>query len=251
MLLTTHSLLSKVRSVSRESDAEDILNELKNNKHPKVVSFLNINSIVTAINNDEFKNSLLASDLVFRDGIGLREIQKKLGYPSGVNMNGTDFIPQIISQLKSRPLVLIGSTPFNSLQAKLELEKDGFNILLHLDGYRDDKYLIEQYIASGINNAVVIIGMGSPLQEIFSRKLYNAALQNNLSPLIVNGGAIIDRFAKEIKRSPAIFLKYNIEWLYRLMVEPSRLFKRNLKAATFMFMFIIVTWFDRMTKKII
>jgi len=251
MLLTTHSLLSKVRSVSREADTGKILTELNDNEIPKVISFLNINSIVTAINNDEFKNSLLASDFVFRDGVGLRELQKKLGYPSGLNMNGTDFIPELIKQFKSRPLVLIGASPFNSVQAKIELEKDGFNIVLNLDGYKSDEYLIDKYISLGIKNAVIVIGMGTPLQEIFSRKIYHAALQNNLAPLIINGGAIIDRFAKQIKRSPEFFLKYNVEWLYRLMVEPTRLFKRNLKAATFMFMFVIVTWFEKVTKKLI
>ena len=70
---------------------------------------------------------------------------------------------------------------------------------------------------------ILILGMGMPKQEYFS-----AFLQHNYEkPLVVvNGGAIFDFIANRFTRAPSIFRKLNLEWLYRLMNEPIRLFNR-------------------------
>ena len=67
----------------------------------------------------------------------------------------------------------------------------------------------------------VWVGLGAPKQENWM-----AAHQGRVKGLMVGVGAGFDYFAGNISRAPAFMQKHNLEWLYRLMQEPRRLFKR-------------------------
>lgn len=67
----------------------------------------------------------------------------------------------------------------------------------------------------------VWVGLGAPKQEIWMR-----AHQGRISGLMVGVGAAFDYTAGNICRAPAWMQKHNLEWLYRLMQDPKRLFKR-------------------------
>jgi N-acetylglucosaminyldiphosphoundecaprenol N-acetyl-beta-D-mannosaminyltransferase len=74
--------------------------------------------------------------------------------------------------------------------------------------------------ASGAN--VVWIGLSTPKQEIFAA---NLAKHVNVN-YIVTVGAVFDFFTGNIKRAPGWIQKFGLEWLYRLLKEPRRLFSR-------------------------
>ena len=67
------------------------------------------------------------------------------------------------------------------------------------------------------------VGLGAPKQE-----LWMAEHQGKVSGLMIGVGAGFDYFAGNIKRAPMWMQKCNLEWLYRLLQEPGRLFKRYL-----------------------
>lgn len=182
---------------------------------PFVISFLNMFAIQTALKNEEFFNALMQSDLLFIDGIGVKLLCKKFNLPYGVNMNGTDFIPWLISKFKDKSFLVFGSTLATVTQFKEKLS--GYNILHILDGFNDYQHYIditEEYPAN-----VILLGMGMPKQEILSSKIKSAAV-------IINGGAIVDYTAGAKTRAPRIFILLNAEWVYRMFYEPKRLLKR-------------------------
>ena len=67
------------------------------------------------------------------------------------------------------------------------------------------------------------MGLGAPKQEIW---MYEH--KDKVKGLMVGIGAAFDYFAGNIKRAPMWMQKHNLEWLYRLMQDPVRLFTRYL-----------------------
>ena len=82
----------------------------------------------------------------------------------------------------------------------------------------------DQDIIKKINEAnadFVWVGLGAPKQE---KWMYNH--QGKVNGFMVGVGAAFDYFAENIHRAPEWMQRSNLEWAYRLMQEPKRLFKR-------------------------
>jgi exopolysaccharide biosynthesis WecB/TagA/CpsF family protein len=96
-----------------------------------------------------------------------------------------------------------------------------------------------EYIIRLVNNTdatVLVVGVGAPKQEKWIFK-YKSRLEN--VKLFMALGATIDFEAGNIKRAPKIFQKFGFEWLYRLIKEPRRLWRRYLiNDMTFFYYFI-------------
>ena len=83
----------------------------------------------------------------------------------------------------------------------------------------EDKQIID--MINGANADFVWIGLGAPKQENWM-----AAHRGTINGLMVGVGAAFDYLAGNIERAPLWMQKCNLEWLYRLIQEPKRLFKR-------------------------
>lgn len=83
----------------------------------------------------------------------------------------------------------------------------------------EDKAVIERI--NEANPDFVWIGLGAPKQE-----KWMAAHQGKIDGLMLGVGAGFDYYAENIKRAPMWMQKHNLEWVYRLMQDPKRLFKR-------------------------
>ena len=73
----------------------------------------------------------------------------------------------------------------------------------------------------------VWVGLGAPKQE-----RWMAVHQGKIDGLMIGVGAGFDYYAENIKRAPEWMQKSNLEWFYRLMQDPKRLFKRYLNTNT-------------------
>ena len=82
----------------------------------------------------------------------------------------------------------------------------------------DEKVIVR---INNCNPDFVWIGLGAPKQEIWM-----AEHQGKINGLMIGVGAGFDYFAGNIKRAPLWMQKSNLEWLYRLIQDPKRLFKR-------------------------
>jgi len=93
----------------------------------------------------------------------------------------------------------------------------------------EDKAIIEM-----INNAkpdVVWVGLGMPKQELWIGKHFG--LIN--APIMIGVGAAFDFISGRKKRAPKWMQRMGLEWLYRLIQEPKRLWRRNLYHPIFFF----------------
>jgi exopolysaccharide biosynthesis WecB/TagA/CpsF family protein len=216
------SLLNKMTLVNSCEEGVEMACNLSRQSHsPFVVSFINAHCFNLCHHDASFRDAVLASDIVFRDGKGMEILCKSAGIDPGSNMCGTDSIPMVLQKLKDSSVALLGTEDRYLSKAAAVLREQGNRVVLTRNGFEAmGAYLdwIEE-----IRPKVIILGMGMPKQEMLSKLLKEKI---SYDCLIINGGAIIDHLGGKVSRAPKWMRKHGLEWLYRLMLEPRRLFNR-------------------------
>ncbi|MBL4799495.1 MAG: WecB/TagA/CpsF family glycosyltransferase [Oleispira sp.] len=191
------------------------------------VGFLNQHAYNLISGDSCVKEDFFSLDYLFRDGKGVELACKFSGISSGLNLNGTDFIPAFIKAVidssvdfslftygTTSPWLEAGSSELFMGQAYMAL--NGFQ---EKEDYLNNFKL--NYRTGSFN--VIVLAMGMPKQELVARFLKNSI---NVPTIIICGGAIIDFQAGRISRAPAFVRRLGFEWFFRLILEPKRLFKR-------------------------
>ena len=177
--------------------------------------------ILYASNNPEFAAVLNRADMIIPDGIGVVYGAKILGNPLKERVAGFDLVCNLfpIMALKGQSVYLLGAKPGVAEKAAEELKKKhpGLVIAGTHDGYfKDDTEVIE-----AINKAApdfLMVCLGFPKQENW---IYNNREKLNVK-LAIGAGGCLDVFAGEVQRAPEFYCNHGIEWLYRLIKQPSR-----------------------------
>ncbi len=217
------SLIDKINIVQDGPSLKCILKNIYNESKKKVVrvAFLNAHAINMAYTNQDFYTDLMSCDYLFRDGTGMKIMYFFLGKEAGLNLNGTDLIPQILDLYKGYNISVIGTvSPYLERSAE-EISRIGLLPVAVLDGFQaEDNYIsaIEQNPAD-----VILLGMGMPKQEYMSRKISETSLKPSL---VICGGAILDFWGGKVRRAPKFIRNFGVEWIFRLVQEPRRLFSR-------------------------
>lgn len=185
------------------------------------VSFANAHAFNMACKDRQFLRSLQHSDLILRDGIGVKLLCRSQHKPAGANLNGTDFIPLLLKEVfVGQSIALLGTSDEALDKARPAIEALGLNPVLQLNGFLStERYL--QALALH-QPQVVLLAMGMPKQEYLSVAISQQFAQMS----VINGGAIIDFMGGEVSRAPQWLRQSGLEWAYRLYREPKRLFKR-------------------------
>jgi exopolysaccharide biosynthesis WecB/TagA/CpsF family protein len=214
------TLVDDIRLV--DADPDKLINEM-NAERNYVVSFVNAHAMNTACQNPVFFQTLRSADLLLRDGAGTLILLKAIGKEPGLNMNGTDFIPKVLLASRHVPIALCGSTAQTAAAAAAWLNQNGVHRVTHCDGFQPPEFYLQ--MLKGQRPRIVVLGMGMPKQELLSAMI----AQELPGPmLIMNGGAILDFMAHRFRRAPWVMRRLGLEWLFRLLLEPNRLWRRYL-----------------------
>lgn len=210
-------LIHQLIIIDNEGDLDAILNDITHPTSPITIGFLNAHALNMCYRNPDFLDHLLQCDHLFRDGIGIKILLKILGRDAGYNLNGTDFIPQILDKVAGKTINLYGTqNPYLEKAASI-IQNKNIDVIKVMDGFQNND-------AYPINHAdIYLLAMGMPKQERIAIQIKN---KSTAPALIICGGAILDFISGKVTRAPAIFRKCGMEWLYRLILEPKRLFKR-------------------------
>ena len=210
-------LLKKTAADSRRWKIGDFLTEGKSVS----ISFLNAHAVNIAVENDNFRDFLMASDYLLRDGIGLKIALLAFHLGETENLNGTDLIPRIIGQYKDRRIAIWGASGVALAACRARLEKEGFtNIVSTLHGFLEDDVYVQQ--CAQVKPEIVILCMGMPRQELLARRLAGG----QYAGLVICGGGWVDFYSGTKPRAPLWVRCLSAEWIYRLIKEPKRLGKR-------------------------
>jgi N-acetylglucosaminyldiphosphoundecaprenol N-acetyl-beta-D-mannosaminyltransferase len=226
--------MSKVRFYNINIDVLNTIETLSickgfiNSTTNHLIFFLNAHCFNIAQKNQEYRNALNNADIVLNDGIGIQLGSKKLRIALKENMNGTDFIPRLLefSKENEQKVYLLGGTEGVTSIAKRKTENKipGISIVGIRNGYFDfnnDEEIISDIINKGTD--ILIVGMGVPRQELWLNKNRTKLKGVKIS---IAGGAILDFISEKVERAPKWMQKTGTEWVFRLLQEPSRLFKR-------------------------
>lgn len=193
--------------------------------------------IMRAQEDEDFKRLVNAADLVVPDGSGVLWAASRCGIKIPERIAGVELIDKFAGVLASRKdsgLFLLGAAPGIAERAGERLKERYPELPLSgcHDGYfKEDGPVVEQIRSSGAK--VVYAALGSPKQEKWIRDRGNEA---GLKIGIGVGGSF-DVISGAKKRAPQFFIKLRLEWLYRLLCEPSR-WRRFLAIPKFMYLVI-------------
>jgi hypothetical protein len=216
-------LLNKIERVQTFAERRHLLERLSFPHRPFVLAFANAHAMNSLTASDHFFEALCAADVVLRDGSGMATLFKLLKVPPGLNLNGTDLIPELLKQFNGRRIAFFGTqNPYlaqgvKAAQEELAPESE----FISGNGFLDiGTYVL---LAAAHRPSLIVLGMGMPRQEEVAKAL-RAAL--GFPCLIVCGGAIIDFLGGKTSRAPSWMRKIGMEWVFRLGLEPRRLFQR-------------------------
>ncbi len=194
----------------------------------KKVFFINAHCFNVAQRNKDYYRALLHADLVLNDGIGIEIGARLAGIRLLTNMNGTDFTPEVIKQAAQlgKKIFLLGSKPGVTRKTikVLEQKVPGVIICGHYHGFfkeEENEKLIDKINRSGAE--LLLVGMGVPRQELWIESHYKSLTTVKIAMAV---GAAFDFISGTIPRAPLWMRKIKMEWFYRFLIEPKRMFGR-------------------------
>lgn len=224
---TTRTLLGVEISVMSRNDAVKALDQAVAQNFKQRVAFANAHTLRLAARNPDLRKTLRRF-LVLNDGVGVDIASRmKFGKRFPANLNGTDFVPHYLTNTQHRlRIFLLGARPeiVRSVAARFEALYPHHSIVGVRDGYfsqQTDIQRVREEIASSKAD-LLLVAMGNPLQEIWIDK----HCHDLPVPLQLGVGALFDFASGRIGRAPAWVRRVRCEWMYRLVLEPRRLFYR-------------------------
>lgn len=195
----------------------------------EIFTFLNVNPHILneADKDEELTKNLNKLSAIFADGIGVYIASKFLygRYGFEQKITGTDLYPQILSYAEKYERKVFffggGEEAVSKLEAAVKQKYPNLKISGIIQ--RETKFtdLTVAKIRSS-NSDILFVGLGSPYQEDW---LARFSQQVNI-PVQIAMGSGIEFLSGNYKRAPKFFQNFGLEWFYRFLNEPSRLWKR-------------------------
>lgn len=208
-------------------DALQAVERLAERSAPALVAYVNAHTLNLAHGDPGYHALLRSVALVLNDGVGvsLAARMKRDRFPA--NLNGSDLNPMILELAARRgwSVYFLGAAPGVAEEAARRMTDKipGLVVAGTRDGYfsrADDSAVAAAIKDTGAE--VVMVAMGNPLQE----KWLEANLAATGARLGVGVGAFFDFAAARVVRAPAWVNKIGLEWVWRLLQEPGRLWRR-------------------------
>jgi exopolysaccharide biosynthesis WecB/TagA/CpsF family protein len=209
------------------------------------ISFVNAHNMLMTLRDSEYR-AILAQNLVLPDGIGLNIASKIAhGSPFPANLNGTDFVPALLTFMEQpRRVGLIGGKPevVERAAANFRRHAPWHEFIVISDGYfdKDDASDVVAEIERRKPD-ILIVGMGTPLQE----KWAYHTIRSDHARLVLTVGALFDFVSGTVPRAPKIVRAMRLEWAYRLVQEPARLWRRYVIGIPLFLYFVLQYRFSR------
>ncbi|MCX6639933.1 MAG: WecB/TagA/CpsF family glycosyltransferase [bacterium] len=196
---------------------------------PHQIVVVNVAKLVKAKTDRTLRRIINEADLVGADGVPVVWFSKFLKDPIPGRVNGTDLMERLVARAadKGYSIYFLGAKP--------EVVREVVNVYtrrysnLKVAGYRDGYFRPEEEVkvAEEIKESgadIIFLAFGSPKKEKFVRDhLYRMNV-----PVVHGVGGSFDIVAGITKRAPIWVQSIGMEWFYRLVQEPRRMWKRYL-----------------------
>ncbi|MFU2098868.1 lipopolysaccharide N-acetylmannosaminouronosyltransferase [Mannheimia haemolytica] len=205
---------------NREIFANWLMNE-KRIQFGRLVA-INAEKVILSEKNPLLRRVIDEAEFNYADGISVvQSIRKKYPNYKIERIAGADLWETLMQRAGALnvPVFLVGSSADTITKVEAKLAQWKVNIVGRQNGYfkaEQEQDVIEQIKASGAK--FISVAMGTPKQELFIQQLQ----QQYPQALYMGVGGTYDVFAGKVKRAPKIWQNLGLEWLYRLLKQPTR-----------------------------
>lgn len=201
-------------------------------KSKTIVNTLNAHSFCLAKHDINFEKAIKGSDILLADGVSIVKASKILNNISVKKIAGADLHRHLLQQanLNGDKVFYLGSSPrtLELIESKIEIEFPKVRINGYSPPYKPVFNHDETERMISVINAFqpkyLFVGMTAPKQEKWVQE--NASRIE--SEVISSIGAVFDFYAGTVRRAPQWMIDAGLEWLFRLAIEPKRMWKRYL-----------------------
>lgn len=189
---------------------------------------VNPEKVMRARSDRSLRDLLASATLLIPDGIGVVLAARWLGLGRFGRVPGSELMPNLCARAAERgySVFLFGARPEVNEAAAAELGRrhPTLKIAGRQDGYVDENgmpALVERINESGAQ--LLFVALGSPRQEAWMHD-HAAALTVKVAQGV---GGTFDVISGKVNRAPKLFLALNLEWLYRLLSDPRRIWRQR------------------------
>ncbi|HXH61261.1 MAG TPA: WecB/TagA/CpsF family glycosyltransferase [Fimbriimonadaceae bacterium] len=197
---------------------------LDNAPSARLLELANPNTLNIAYKNPRFMEILRKADANVNDGVGIRIASKMRGVETRYNFAGTDLMPRLFEEAHREIRVFFFGATEESNRIAVEKITERYKRVVcagRINGFCDPVKDALPMIAKSSAD-VLMCALGQPKQEFFMAE--NLAALN--VKVAVTCGGMFDFFSETKPRAPLWMRKIACEWVYRLSIEPKRMFKR-------------------------
>lgn len=215
-------IFERLYTKSFTSFCELLKNKIDNNEKTFIIT-ANPETFMLSEQDSEMQKMLNDKNVtIVPDGIGVVKAAKMINIIVKERIAGIDIAKFLLEYANEKELkvYLFGSKEEVIVGMKNVIKKDYSSIKLvgATNGYVTDKDNEFKDIKKA-NPDIVMVALGIPAQE----KLIYKHLDEFKKGVFIGVGGSFDVLSGTKKRAPKIFIKLNLEWLYRIMCEPKRL----------------------------
>ncbi|SEH07123.1 Putative N-acetylmannosaminyltransferase [Candidatus Venteria ishoeyi] len=201
----------------------------KDPEQQRLLAFVNPDCLNISHQDEAYRQILQQADRVLPDGIGIHIGCRMLGVSLRANVNGTDLFPRLCqaSIPRQQSLFLLGGKPGVAEKVAQNMRKQLPD--LRIAGYQDGYFkaeasgqIIQQINDSGAD--ILLVAFGVPKQEKWLHQ-HRHQLQ---AKVLMGVGGLFDFYAGCIPRAPQWLREIGMEWSWRLLQEPGRMWRRYL-----------------------
>lgn len=217
----------KIHPLTMSETVEIVMEQYIKEKKPLHLMGVNADKINQCIDESKMMDIVNNCEIVNADGASVVLAGKYLGLDIPERVAGIDLMQKLLTECEKEK---VSTFFFGAKQEVLEKMIDKFkhqypNLIVggYLNGYFDDEKLDD--IAYEINHSgasIVFVGITSPRKEFVIEYL----MEKGVNCVFMGVGGSFDVLSGTIKRAPLWMQKLNLEWFFRMMNEPQRLFKR-------------------------
>ena len=195
------------------------------------VSYVNAHVLNQSQSDPQLRKALRGSDLVYCDGYGVRLAARLIGLTVPYRMTGADWIWGVaaLCQESGRSLYLLGSDPGSASEAADALRR--WYPRLEVRGTHHGYFGLGSPHSSRVlehiaehKPDVLLVGMGTPAQELWVDANYDRIEAS----VVWTVGALFDYVSGRVPRAPHWIADHGLEWIFRLAMEPRRMWRRYL-----------------------
>lgn len=213
------------------NEALSAIDEMIASGKKSYVVAINVDVVMKIEDDPHLKKVVDEADMVLVDGKPLVWISKWHGNPVKAKISGSDLVPLLCKKAKDKgySIFIIGGGNGVAEKAKENLERDlpGINIVGSYAppfGFEKDEIELEKInkLISEVHPDLLIACFGCPKQEKWIYENY----QKYDAKVSICAGATVDFLAGNVNRAPRWMSEHGLEWFYRFLQEPKRMFKR-------------------------